>query len=286
MTVDEAMHTGRDAVGAATGMAIGAGRLWVRTVIWGARTWVTVGTRITRAAVDPGSASRLVDGLWSGFGQAGAGLRSRAGGLRDDDGATAKRAGDSEQVGHDDRRNGVVSERVLRERGARLLLESADVSAADGAHPAYARILEELAPDEARILRLLMAEGPQPIVDVRATNLVGVATDLTAAALNMLGPEAGCRHRDRVPAYLNNLERLGLIEFSDKPLENPISYQVLEAQPEVLGAIKETSRAKSIHRTVRLTAFGKDFCDICLPLDTDEIQALREDVSTEEPRER
>src|SRR5690606_27289424 len=43
----------------------------------------------------------------------------------------------------------------LQERGAELLRRSADVGYAHDQHPAYRRILEELAPDEARILRLL-----------------------------------------------------------------------------------------------------------------------------------
>lgn len=52
----------------------------------------------------------------------------------------------------------------LRRRGAELLTRSADVRQADEAHPAYARILDDLAPDEARVLRFLCADGPQPAV--------------------------------------------------------------------------------------------------------------------------
>ena len=54
-------------------------------------------------------------------------------------------------------------------------------------HPAYARILTELAPDEGRILRLLATEGSQPSVDVRATSLIGVGSQLVGAGLNMIG---------------------------------------------------------------------------------------------------
>jgi hypothetical protein len=165
----------------------------------------------------------------------------------------------------------------LRVQGALLLRAAARVDAPDHAHPAYARILTELAPDEARILRLLASDGAQPSVDVRATNLLGVATDLIEPGLNMIGAQAGCRHRDRVPAYLNNLERLGLIWFSREPIENPISYQVLEAQPEVMAAIKHASRAKTIQRSIKLTPFGEDFCQVCLPLDTEEIETLSAD---------
>ena len=99
----------------------------------------------------------------------------------------------------------------LRDRGAELLRRSADVDFDEDAHPAYERILGDLAPDEARILRLL-ARGPQPSVDVRSGWLpIGIGSELLAPGLNMIGPEAGCRYPDRVPAYLNNLYRLGLI---------------------------------------------------------------------------
>jgi hypothetical protein len=165
-------------------------------------------------------------------------------------------------------------EDALREQGAELLRQSADVTAEDGAHPAYARILSELAPDEGRILRVLLIEGPQPAVDVRASNLVGVGSQLVAPGLNMIGPQAGLRHHERVPAYLNNLERLGLVQTSSEPVDDAIQYQVLEAQPDVLGAIKETTRAKTVHRSIRLTPFGQDFAEHVLPVGTGEIEAL------------
>jgi hypothetical protein len=50
-----------------------------------------------------------------------------------------------------------------------------------------------------------MADGPQPAVDVRAGKALGVGSELVAPGLTMIGAEAGCRYRDRVPRYLNNL---------------------------------------------------------------------------------
>jgi hypothetical protein len=155
----------------------------------------------------------------------------------------------------------------LRERGARLLRESADVGADDSAHPAYGRILEELHPDEARILRLLALEGPQPSVDVRSLQLLGVNSQIVAEGLNMVGAQAGCRRPERVHAYLDNLNRLGLVWFSKEAIEDPRAYQVLEAQPPVLDALKSASRAKTVQRSFRLTPFGRDFVEVCLPLE-------------------
>jgi hypothetical protein len=154
----------------------------------------------------------------------------------------------------------------LRDRGEELLRRSRDVNFAEDAHPAYTRILEVMAPDEARILRMLVEEGPQPSVDVRSGLLpLKSTTELVAAGLNMIGAEAGCRHLDDIPAYLNNLFRLGLIWFSSEPLPDPLSYQVLEAQPEVDAALKSASRTRTVRRSIHLTPFGRDFCELCLP---------------------
>ena len=174
--------------------------------------------------------------------------------------------------------NGAAAESVsLRVKGALLLRAAAELDDDESTHPAYARILTELAPDEGRILRLLATDGAQPSVDVRATNLFGASADLIAGGLNMIGAQAGCRHQDHVPAYLNNLERLGLIRFSREPLGDPIAYQVLEAQPEVLDAIKTATRAKTVQRSIALTPFGRDFCETCLPLDEAEVDTLAPD---------
>jgi Abortive infection alpha len=156
--------------------------------------------------------------------------------------------------------------RSLRERGAALLELSSDVDYEEEFHPAYERILSQLAPDEARILRLLATRGAQPAVDVRASKSLGIGSEMVAPGLNMIGAEAGCRYLDRVPAYLNNLYRLGLIWFSREPLEDPLDYQVLEAQPDVIEAKRKGGRAKTVRRSIMLTPFGEDFCRVCLPL--------------------
>ena len=160
----------------------------------------------------------------------------------------------------------VTQPRSLRDRGAELLERSADVEYEEQFHPAYERILAQLAPDEARILRLLATRGAQPAVDVRAGKALGIGSEMVAPGLNMIGAEAGCRYLDRVPAYLNNLYRLGLIWFSREPLEDPNDYQVLEAQPDVIEAKRAVGRAKTVRRSISLTPFGEDFCRICLPL--------------------
>jgi hypothetical protein len=174
--------------------------------------------------------------------------------------------------------DGHLTDADLRARGAELLRRSADVDYDLDAHPAYARILSELAPDEARILRLLVQRGPRPAVDVRTSGAIGrLKSDLVEFGLTMIGSEAGCRHPDRVHRYLDNLSRLGLIWFSREQLDDLQLYQVLEAQPDVAEAMEKAGRARTVRRSIELTGFGRDFCETCLPVDTAEIDALTAD---------
>jgi hypothetical protein len=158
----------------------------------------------------------------------------------------------------------------LRDRGAELLERSRDVWQEDDGHPAYARILGDLAPDEARVLMLLVRSGPQPSVDVRSGGPVGkVHSQLIAPGLTMIGARAGCRYVDRVPAYLDNLHRLGLVWFSREQLTDPMEYQVLEAQPDVLAAMHSQRFTRVVRRSIHLTPFGAGFCRAALLPDDD-----------------
>lgn len=154
----------------------------------------------------------------------------------------------------------------LRERGEELLRRSADVGYEEEQHPAFLRILDQLAPDEARILRLLATEGPQPLVDVRS-GVLGLGHVVTGS-LTMVGATAGCRHPERFHAYLDNLGRLGLVSAADEPLPEPQRYQLLEAQPDVVEALARAGRLRhTSRRSLTLTPFGRDFCAHCLPAD-------------------
>jgi len=100
---------------------------------------------------------------------------------------------------------------------------------------------------------------------VRTGGPVGmVSSQLVAPGLTMIGARAGCRWGDHVPAYLNNLFRLGLIWFSRESLRDPLEYQVLEAQPDVLAAVHSVRFARVVRRSIHLTPFGEDFCRTCL----------------------
>ncbi|WP_084507963.1 Abi-alpha family protein [Nocardia pseudovaccinii] len=159
-----------------------------------------------------------------------------------------------------------ASSEELRRRGDALLARSADVYFTEDVHPAYDRILDELAPDEARILRFMALNGPQPSVDVRTNRPLGIGSELVTGDLTSVPEQAGVRYPDRARTYLINLNRLGLTQVSDDPVVLS-RYMVLEVQPVVEAALKKAGRApKIVRKSLRLTEFGSDFCNTCFTI--------------------
>ena len=241
-------------------MRLAAGAWW-RTNVWTAETAYRASRRLARAATSGESAVALVEDAQREIGSVGRRLL----GIHEEDPDVAEAQRDASS--YDDE--------ALRNRWDDLLALSTDVKVdeVDG-HPAFADILTQLHPDEARILRLLDADGAQAAVDVRNWRPMGIGSHVVAPGLNMIGAHAGCLMVERVPVYLSNLFRLGLIWFSRDPVPEIGPYQVLEAQPPVTEALKEAGRGTTVRRSVRLTPFGEQFCAATLPRSTVEFEAV------------
>ena len=263
-----------DAGDPVSGLARVAVHAWMQTARFTVGTSLRATRRLAEAAASPASAAGLGKDLERAIG----GYIAELARMADDDrvrqavpgiaavadAAAARFSGDE---GDSRRRLPASGEASLRERGQALLEASNDVRYEEDAHPAYEWMVGEIAPDEARILRLLAEGGPQPAVDIRTGGPISFfSSDLVAGGLNMIGPRAGCRYVERVHAYLNNLNRLGLVWFSREVLTDVHRYQVIEAQPEVLEAMHSVRIPKLVRRSIHLTPFGEDFCRDALGL--------------------
>ena len=254
-----------EALRAAPVLARYAADAWLRAAEWSVGTWFHAANRMARAAAagdSPADLLEMTKDELREYSRQLLGIADIEARLWRIIAPEATASGVAQDAPPD------ASADALRARGAQLLRRSADVRAVDDTHPAYARILTELTPDEARILRFIAREGPQPSVDVRTSRPLNLGTQMVGSGLNMIGVQAGCRRPERVPAYLNNLFRLGLIWFSREPVSDSLRYQVLEVQPDVLEAKKRGGGGRTIRRSIELTPFGTDFCVMCLPADT------------------
>lgn len=131
-------------------------------------------------------------------------------------------------------------------------------------HPSFSRILDELTPDEARILRFLAVAGPQPAIDVRTKTLFQTGSEQLAEGISMVTQMAGCRYQDRDLHYFSNLNRLGLMYYSMEPVDDYRRYSLIEVQPRALHAIEKAKKAITLYRSVALTAFGRQFVQTCI----------------------
>jgi hypothetical protein len=234
---------------AAPGLARLAARSWWHLTEWTARTTVDTGRDLLGALASGARPTEAVREATAGLRRLG---RQAIGGTEVADTVPHPAGATSEE---------------LHARGAELLQRSADVWFSSDIHPAYERMLDELAPDEARILRFLATDGPQPSVDVRTGRPFGIGSELVASGLSMIGLRAGVRDLTRTNAYQNNLFRLGLVWFSREEVE-PGRYQVVEVQPDVADAVKRAGRLpRIVRRSIHLTPFGVDFCRTCLPIE-------------------
>jgi hypothetical protein len=283
-----------DGPGSLTGVARLAASAWWHTTEWSVGATVRATRRALEVAARPNKAPELVSDIRESVRAAARELVGIADVEGMPGGEMARRVADTvasstatpDAAGGRDGTVAMNGALPLREMGEELLHKSRDVHYEEQSHPAYERLVESLAPDEARILRLMLLGGPQAAVDVRTGGPLGlISSRLLAPGLNMIGPRAGCRYVDRVPSYLTNLHRLGLIWFSRETLRDPERYQVLEAQPEVLAALKSVRQAKIVRRSIHLTPFGEGFCRASLVDDQKRLVDLPEHASPEKRRD-
>ncbi|CAM3317414.1 Abi-alpha family protein [Nocardioides dubius] len=268
----------QQAVEALPGLVRLAATSWLRTAEWGVVAGMRTGRRVLKAATNPQTAVEVAQGMAAASGVIADLAKALSHGTPVPE-AVIQVSSSLRQAPEEKPRETREqrTQRTLRQQGEALLARSRDVWNTEQGHPAYARILDEMAPDEGRILLLLLKGGPQPTVDVRTGGVIGMASStLIAPGLNMIGPRAGVRYLEQVPSYLNNLFRLGLIWFSREQLRDPLEYQVVEAQPDVLAAMHTVRSAKVVRRSIHLTPFGEDFCRTCLVAEDEDLSALPE----------
>lgn len=166
-------------------------------------------------------------------------------------------------------------EEELSDLYANLLASAMDKKTASGAHPAFVEIIKQLTPDEAKITSLFRGGRAFPLLNLRELHKDDPRRSKGGREFylhfSIIGEEAGVELVEMMPAYLDNLCRLGLIEYlpAGTYYTAPNIYDPLERHPYVL-AIKQAIEANpsmecDMQRTgFSITAFGKQFAGVCV----------------------
>ncbi len=164
------------------------------------------------------------------------------------------------------------SEPTLRELYANLLATAMDADRATDAHPSFVEILRQLTPDEARLCKRLSSVAHVPYVDILARSKKEGGCFDYMRHHSIVGYDAACEFTERTPQYLENLSRLGLLEFREG--EEIASERVYQALLDHLSTRAATVRVSSsgegkpeiVRGRILPTSFGMQFFRACIGL--------------------
>lgn len=153
----------------------------------------------------------------------------------------------------------------LRELYANLLATAMDKETIHQAHPGFVETLKNLTSDEALLLQVFTTQSSHPLIDIRGKLIDGKGYTNLYSNYGHFHKKVAFNRSDLVPAYIDNLCRLGILEIPAlTSMTAPNTYEPLTTDPE-LDNIKDEITTK-LKRTVdfqkklvRLTEFGRQF---------------------------
>lgn len=127
----------------------------------------------------------------------------------------------------------------------------------------YVQVLEQLCPDQAKMLATLGDGRVLPLIHVGAGLPAGPIREIVLENATSLGREAGVTLRESVPLLVGHMRMLGLLHVGPEDTALKTAYEILAADSGVREAstyIKEALRMwpRLQRHTVSLSTFGQD----------------------------
>jgi hypothetical protein len=169
----------------------------------------------------------------------------------------------------------------LRDLYANLLATAMDADTAPTAHPAFVEIMAQLTPDEAKLLAHF-ADCPAErlaFVNLRAEivpgegELAGQGGTDVVRRFSIIGEQADCAFPELTTTYLDNVQRLGLLDLDDSAWWTgevaEAVYAELEQHPRIRALstqIEDTPgrRPRTDRGLMRITTLGRQFMAACI----------------------
>lgn len=144
-----------------------------------------------------------------------------------------------------------------------LLGASMNIDTSEFVHPAFVEILKQMTPDEAKILNQLPKVFlHEPIIDIAVEKPKKDGKFTIFNSVGVVAEEADCEFPDRLPLYLTNLTRLGLVEIPENSgLADDWRYDKVRNSPSFLEKVKFAEKKGKVFflkKMVGITALGSD----------------------------
>ncbi|HEX7738028.1 MAG TPA: Abi-alpha family protein [Marmoricola sp.] len=156
-------------------------------------------------------------------------------------------------------------ERSLDAKMNDLLGKAIELSSTSSRDEVFHHVLDQLVPDEARILSALSDGAPAAMVSVHAWTRAGLLGEALIENASLVGRAANVALPALTPVYVGHLLSLGVVETGPEDPSLKDDYQILSADTDVLAAIKKAARGplpgRTEKRTLRISAFGRALWD-------------------------
>ncbi|MDX1802761.1 MAG: Abi-alpha family protein [Alcanivorax sp.] len=132
----------------------------------------------------------------------------------------------------------------------------------------FSRIVNQLVPDEARILTAISDGSGIAVSHLLAISRFKGKSHRMMEFLSRIGNESGVMLADMVPCYLRHLYSLGLLDSGPEDSRQTAKYEAIENGSDVRKACEQIRRDSKlnpvfIRETVQLSEFGKAFWSAC-----------------------
>jgi hypothetical protein len=152
-----------------------------------------------------------------------------------------------------------------------LLTSALDLDTAKSVFPGFIDIIRNITSDEAKIIAHMLKAKVIPVIDINKIRPENKGMVKINTLVSTIGVDAGCEHDELAESYLNNLERVGLIEIPRDTYitDSGVYHRILNALPvkakiHTLNRAKDQSRAGVSKYFAKLTLYGRYFGNSCV----------------------
>jgi hypothetical protein len=139
----------------------------------------------------------------------------------------------------------------------------------------FLRLVEQLVPDEARLIAALSDGSRRAICHLDATNMLGTSSTRMLSHVSRLGVECGVMLAEHTHVYLGHLQALGLLLTAPEDKSLGTQYELIETDSRVREVIRhiETDlqlRPRISRQTIALSPLGGTLWSHCQSAGTPE----------------